>query len=106
MIVAPWCIATARSLESAMTDRITVPQGVVVYTTPYCVYCIRAKALLSRKGVAFREVDLARDHHARDMLAEETGTRRVPQVFVNGRFLGGHYELSAMERSGELDALL
>ena len=79
---------------------------VVVYATPYCFYCLRAKQLLTRKGVVFREIDVGGKGDARGLLAETTGSRRVPQVFINGSFVGGYYELASLERAGELDALL
>jgi glutaredoxin 3 len=79
---------------------------VVVYATPYCFYCLRAKQLLSKKGVAFQEVDVGKSVDARGQLAEATGSRRVPKIFINGSLIGGYYELAMMERSGELDALL
>jgi glutaredoxin 3 len=78
---------------------------VVVYATPYCFYCLRAKQLLAKKGVAFREVDVG-NGDARGRLAEETGSRRVPKIFINGSLVGGYYELAMMDRTGELDALL
>jgi glutaredoxin 3 len=79
---------------------------VVVYATPYCFYCLRAKQLLTKKGVVYREVDVGGNGDARGRLAEATGSRRVPQIFINGSFVGGYYELASMERAGELDALL
>jgi glutaredoxin 3 len=92
-----------------------MPADVVIYTTPYCFYCVRAKQLLAKKGVAFREIDTTLVRHddagnleedARETLASRTGTRKVPQIFINGVLLGGYYELSVTERSGELDQLL
>jgi glutaredoxin 3 len=79
---------------------------VVVYATPFCFYCLRAKQLLAKKGVAFREVDVGASSDARGRLAEVTGSRRVPKIFINGSLVGGYYELSMMERTGELDAML
>jgi glutaredoxin 3 len=79
---------------------------VVVYATPFCFYCLRAKQLLNRKGVAFREIDVGGDDDARDQLIETTGSRRVPKIFINGTLVGGYYELASMDRAGELDALL
>ncbi len=79
---------------------------VVVYATPYCFYCVRAKQLLAKKGIAFREIDVGGNGEARGRLAEATGTRRVPQIFIDGSLVGGYYELASMERAGELDALL
>jgi glutaredoxin 3 len=79
---------------------------VVVYATPYCFYCLRAKKLLAKKGVEFREIDVGGDGEARGRLADTTGSHRVPQIFINGSFVGGYYELWSMERAGELDSLL
>lgn len=79
---------------------------VKIYTTDYCGYCVRAKALLRRKGVTFTEIDVTRDPETRAWLAEVTGRKTVPQVFINGRPIGGSDELYALERSGKLDALL
>jgi glutaredoxin 3 len=79
---------------------------VVVYRTPYCPHCFRAKALLERKGVAYREVDVSGDAKLRQWLRDTTGLRTVPQIFINQRPVGGADELYALERRGELDRLL
>lgn len=79
---------------------------VVVYTTTICPYCVRAKMLLQRKGVAYEEIDVSHDHDARMALVQRTGQRTVPQIFINDRPIGGSDELHALERSGQLDALL
>ncbi len=76
---------------------------VIVYTTAICGYCVRAKALLTRKNIAFKEVDVSHDHEARVRLVRETGQRTVPQIFIDGRSIGGFDELSAMDRKGLLD---
>jgi glutaredoxin 3 len=79
---------------------------VTIYTTPYCPYCQRAKRLLERKGVAYREVDVASDDEARARIAEQTGRRTVPQIFIGETHVGGSDDLHALERAGKLDALL
>jgi glutaredoxin 3 len=79
---------------------------VVMYRTPICPYCIRAKALLQKKGVPFEEVDVSRDDAKRAWLIDATGQRTVPQIFINGRSVGGCDELHALEHHGELDRLL
>ncbi len=79
---------------------------VLMYRTPYCPYCIRAKMLLDRKGVAYEEVDVSSDRARRQWLVEATGRRTVPQIFVNGLPMGGFDELAALERAGRLDGLL
>lgn len=79
---------------------------VVIYTTSYCPYCTRAKSLLSQKQAAFREVNVEERQDLRDWLVERSGQRTVPQVFVNGRSLGGFTDIAALDRKGELDKLL
>jgi glutaredoxin 3 len=80
---------------------------VEIYTTPLCPYCWRAKRLLNRKGIAFVEIDLWQHPQRRPEMIERAGGRRtVPQLFVDGRAIGGSDELAALESSGELDAIL
>lgn len=80
---------------------------VILYTTAWCPHCMRAKALLERKGIAFREVDVEESRELRqEMITRSGGRRSVPQVFIGDRHLGGAEELAAAERSGELDRLL
>jgi glutaredoxin 3 len=80
---------------------------VVIYTTPICPYCARAKSLLSRKAVPYEEVDVMMDDRAREeMLAKAKGARTVPQIFIGETHVGGCDELYALERDGKLDPLL
>jgi glutaredoxin 3 len=79
---------------------------VKIYTTPICPYCIRAKRLLDTKGVPYEEIDVSGDDRARMDLAERTGMRTVPQIFIGEHHVGGSDELHALERAGDLDALL
>jgi glutaredoxin 3 len=80
---------------------------VEVYTTEYCPFCVRAKALLKAKGVAFDEIDVSDDPVAREKMIELSGGRRtVPEIFINGRIIGGYDELRALDQAGELDPLL
>jgi len=79
---------------------------VKIYTTPYCPYCVRAKRLLERKGVAYQEIDVASDDEARQQLAQDTGRRNVPQIFIGDHHVGGSDDLHALEQEGRLDALL
>ena len=80
---------------------------VVIYTTPICPYCVRAKSLLARKGVTFEEVDVMMDESAlSEMLAKSGGARTVPQIFIGETHVGGSDELHALEREGKLDPLL
>ena len=80
---------------------------VEIYTTPWCPYCVRAKALLTKKGIAFTEYDVSFDDGKRlEMLKRSEGRQTVPQIFINGRGIGGSDELHALERAGKLDPLL
>lgn len=81
--------------------------GIEVYSSLWCPFCARAKALLDRKGVEYREIDVDRDPNLRQQMMRRAGGRRtVPQIFVDGRHVGGSDDLAALERAGELDALL
>lgn len=80
---------------------------VEVYSTSYCPYCMRAKALLKSKGVEFEEIDVTDDPEARAKMVELAGGRRtVPEIFINGEIIGGCDELYELEQTGELDLLL
>ncbi|MDF3070984.1 MAG: grxC [Polyangiaceae bacterium] len=79
---------------------------VVVYTTPFCGYCVRAKYLLEGKAVPFKEVDVSDDPAKRKWLLDVTRQRTVPQIFINGKPVGGFDDLARLNRSGELDRLL
>ena len=79
---------------------------VVMYRTRFCPYCMRAAHLLSSKGVAFREIDVSSDEPARQRLLEQTRSRTVPQIFINGVSVGGFDDIAALDRRGALDPLL
>ena len=78
-----------------------------IYTTPFCGFCYRAKTLLEGKGVRFTEIDVTVTPGARrEMMERAGGNRKVPQIFVDGRHLGGCEELFDLESRGALDSLL
>jgi glutaredoxin 3 len=80
---------------------------IVLYTTPFCGYCRAAKQLLRDKRLQYDEIDVAFDSAKRaEMIDRAAGRRTVPQIFIDGRHVGGHYELAALERDGKLDALI
>lgn len=79
---------------------------VEVYVTAYCPYCTRAKALLAKKGVAFKEIDVGGDDAKRKWLFQASGQRTVPQIFIAGKPVGGSDDLHALDRAGKLDGLL
>lgn len=70
---------------------------VVIYTTERCGYCVAAKTLLAARGVPYEEVDVTRDDAKRAWLVETTGQRTVPQIFVDGRPIGGFRELRSLD---------
>lgn len=80
---------------------------VEIYTTPLCPYCWRAKRLLRQKQVAYTEIDLWQEPERRaEMVRRAGGRRTVPQLFVDGRSIGGSDELVALEAKGALEAML
>ena len=76
-----------------------------MYTTPSCPFCVRAKRLLQERGIAYEEFDVARDDALRASVMERSGRRTVPQIFVDGRSIGGYEELADLDASGELATL-
>lgn len=79
---------------------------VYLYTTRFCPYCIQAKQLLTTKSVAFREIPVDGNAELRMEMMNASGLRTVPQIWVGDKHVGGCDELYALERSGQLDALL
>jgi glutaredoxin 3 len=76
---------------------------ITMYTTDWCGYCVRAKALLDAKGLPYDEINLEGDPHFRQKLMDLTGGWTVPQILIDGRPIGGYAELYALDRSGRLD---
>ncbi len=80
---------------------------VEIYTKVFCPYCSRALALLRGKGVEMEEYDITMDSAKRsEMIERSSGLMTVPQVFINGRHIGGSDDLAALESKGGLDPLL
>jgi len=80
---------------------------IVVYSGPQCPYCVRAKELFKRKGVAFTEYDVKSDTaRFEEMLSISNGRRTIPQIFINGQHIGGCDDLYALDAKGGLDPLL
>jgi glutaredoxin 3 len=78
---------------------------VQVYTTPVCPYCVRAKKLLQSRDIAYEEIDVSEDDELRADVIKRTGRRTVPQIFIDGRSIGGFEELLALDVAGELAPL-
>jgi glutaredoxin 3 len=78
-----------------------------IYTKAFCPYCTRAKRLLDSKGAAFEEFDITMGGERRaEMIQRASGRTTVPQVFIDGRHIGGSDDLAALDRQGGLDPLL
>jgi glutaredoxin 3 len=80
--------------------------SITLYTTKWCGYCVRAKALLDGKGLPYDEIDMGDDPSFRARLQELTGGWTVPQIVIDGRPVGGYTELWQLDKSGQLDQLL
>jgi len=81
--------------------------SITIYTKGWCPYCSAAKKLLDDKGVDFTEIDIEKKPEARaEMIQKANGRTTVPQIFIGERHVGGCDDLHALERAGQLDALL
>jgi len=78
---------------------------ITMYTTRWCGYCVRAKALLDSRGLEYEEVNLDDDPHFRRTLNELTGGWTVPQILIDEQPIGGYTELWRLDKSGELDRI-
>ncbi|MEO6216206.1 MAG: glutaredoxin 3 [Sphingomonas sp.] len=78
-----------------------------IYTKAFCPYCTRALRLLDAKGVEVEEFDISMGGPKRtEMLDRASGRSTVPQIFIDGKHIGGSDDLAALDREGKLDALL
>ena len=82
-------------------------KNIEIYTGPLCAFCDRAKALLNKKRVSFKEINLASDPNKMDEMIKKTnGMRTVPQIFIDGQHIGGSDKLQDLENDGKLNSLL
>ena len=79
---------------------------VVIYTKPGCPYCVAAMGLLTRKGVEFTEIVASNDPAKKAEMIEKSGRMTFPQIFIDGKHVGGSDDIHALDRKGELDPLL
>ena len=80
--------------------------SVVLYSTRFCPYCVRAKALLAKKGVEFKDISVDGDVELRREMMAKSGQHTVPQIWIGEQHIGGCDELFALEKQGKLDSLL
>lgn len=92
--------ATAAGCISKMSN------SVVIYTTRFCPFCVRAKHLLNAKGVDYQEIPVDGAPQLRQEMARKAGRTSVPQIWIGSHHVGGSDELAALERAGRLDSLL
>ena len=80
---------------------------VIVYSGPFCPYCTKAKALLDKKNVTYEDFNVKEDaDKLQEMLEKSGGRKTIPQIFINGRHIGGCDDLYALNDAGKLDELL
>ena len=83
-----------------------VHNGVTLYTTRFCPYCIRARNLLDEKGVAYQDIAVDNNPQLRHEMVARSGRHTVPQIWIGEHHIGGCAELYSLERQGRLDGLL
>jgi glutaredoxin 3 len=98
--------ATAVGNAATKTDVETDVKNVIVYSADWCPFCTRAKALLTSREIPFEEINVDRVPGFREKLVEMTGRMTVPQIMVDGEPVGGFDEITALDRNGELLALV
>lgn len=79
---------------------------VIMYSTTYCPYCMRARQLLESKGVSYTDIRIDEEPAKRDEMIAKSGRHTVPQIFINGQPIGGCDDMYALEHQGRLDELL
>jgi glutaredoxin 3 len=80
--------------------------SVVIYTTRFCPYCIRAKQLLDDKNVSYQDIAVDGNTKLRNEMTQKSGRTSVPQIWIKQQHIGGCDELMSLQRSGKLDKLL
>ncbi len=80
--------------------------SIVMYSSQYCPFCFRAKAVFQQKSLPFEEINVDMDAALRQEMMQKSGRRTVPQIWIGERHVGGCDELMALQRSGELDSIL
>lgn len=101
------CWRARKKTVKSVTEADDKMKKVEIYTTKTCGYCYAAKRLLNKKGISFKEMDVAGDPVKRaEMTQRSAGGRTVPQIFVGDIYVGGCDELYSLEHAGKLEPLL
>ena len=85
---------------------MAVQAGVVMYSTRFCPYCVRARSLLDSKDVAYEDIGVDAKPELRREMMHKSGRRTVPQIWIGERHVGGYDDLARLEQAGKLDELL
>jgi len=83
-----------------------VQADVIMYSTLFCPYCMRARKLLKNKNIEFEEIRVGSSASLWQEMREKTGGTTVPQILINGQAIGGYDDMSQLDREGKLDTLL
>jgi len=108
-LVAILCLTPEEIIQQSDPNKLSGDQmaKIEIYTKSYCPYCVKAKALLKKKGVEFEEIDIESDTALALQVMERSGGRKtVPQIFIDGSHIGGCDDLYALEDSDKLDEML
>ena len=93
--------------ECTITKQECTMLKIEIYSKEVCPYCVRAKKLLTKKGLDFTEIDIAQQTELRDAMSKRAnGKQTVPQIFINDKHIGGCDDLYALDAAGKLDGLL
>ena len=83
-----------------------MPAEVIIYSTRFCPYCMRARRLLKNKKAEYTEILVGSDRDLWQEMEEKSGRSTVPQIFINGQAIGGYDDMALLNREGKLDSLL
>ena len=85
---------------------MTKTNDIEIYTMTHCPYCVRAKALLAKKGQSWKEINVETENKWEESIARSGGRQTVPQIYINGTHVGGCDDLHALEKDGKLNPML
>ena len=85
---------------------MSIQPKIVIYGNDSCAYCAAARMLFTKKGLRFDDIVVSGDDERHEEMLRLTGSRSVPQIFINDHLVGGFDELCALERDGDLERLL
>jgi glutaredoxin 3 len=87
-------------------DKMPDEPTVIMYTSVLCGFCAAARALLKKKGITYEEINVTLNAKLRREMVERSESHTVPQIFIDGRHIGGYDDIAALDDAGQLDELL